>query len=266
MESKVAIVETKPSSRNYKREFGFDFDRYALCSDSSIKTVRKKDVDIDFNPDEYDWVILVGKDAIKYYTGKSQVMDYTGKILNDKYIASINPGMLAFKPEMQSTWDKTKSNIIGYVTGELEPLSRDISKFPGIQTEKDAIEFIQEAIDHSNKYCAIDSETTALYPLDGYVLGISLSYKKDWGCYIDANCITDKVVAKLQELANKKIMVFHNAKFDIPFIEHHFGIRFKHYEDTMLLHYCLDENPGTHGLKQLARRMTEYGDYEAELH
>lgn len=265
MESKVAIVETKPSSRNYKREFGFDYDRYALCSDKSIKTVRKKDVDIDFDPDGYDWVILVGKDAVKFYTGKSQVMDYTGKIINEKFIASINPAMLSFKPDMQSTWDRTKKNIIGYISGEMQPATQDISRFPGIQTEAAALEFIQEAIDHPNKFCAMDSETTALYPLDGYVQGISLSYKKDWGCYIDANCITEEVVEKLQELIDKKTIIFHNAKFDIPFIQHHIGVTFKKYEDTMLLHYCLDENPGTHGLKQLALKMTEYGDYEADL-
>ena len=30
----------------------------------------------------------------------------------------------------------------------------------------------------------------------------------------------------------------------------------------MLLHYLIDENPGTHGLKQLAMKYTVYGDYE----
>ena len=266
MEPKVAIIETKPSSRNYKRDFGFDFNRYALCSDSSIKTVRKKDVDIEFNPDDYDWVILIGKDALKFYTGKSQVLDYTGKVIDKKFIASINPGMLAFRPEIQSTWDKTKENIIGYVRGEMRVGSLDITRFPGITTEAGALEYIQEAIDHPNKFVAVDSETTGLYPLDGYVLGISISFKKDWGAYIDANCFTEEVTKLFQVLLNKKTVVFHNAKFDIPFIEHHLDVKFKKYEDTMLLHYCLDENPGTHGLKQLALKMTEYGDYESELY
>jgi DNA polymerase I-like protein with 3'-5' exonuclease and polymerase domains len=34
----------------------------------------------------------------------------------------------------------------------------------------------------------------------------------------------------------------------------------------MLLHYCIDENPGTHGLKQLALSMTDYGDYEQPMY
>ena len=33
----------------------------------------------------------------------------------------------------------------------------------------------------------------------------------------------------------------------------------------MLLHYCLEEQPGTHGLKQLAMKYTPYGDYEKPL-
>ena len=34
----------------------------------------------------------------------------------------------------------------------------------------------------------------------------------------------------------------------------------------MLLHYCLDEVPGGHGLKQLAMEHTAYGDYEKPMY
>ena len=34
----------------------------------------------------------------------------------------------------------------------------------------------------------------------------------------------------------------------------------------MLLHYLIDENPGTHGLKQLAMKYTPYGDYEQPMY
>ena len=43
------------------------------------------------------------------------------------------------------------------------------------------------------------------------------------------------------------------------------GFVFPEYEDTMLLHYCLEEAVGTHGLKPLALRFTDLGDYEREL-
>ena len=55
-------------------------------------------------------------------------------------------------------------------------------------------------------------------------------------------------------------------KFDIKMIEYHIGIKFNRarVHDTMLMHYALDEND-SHGLKQLALKYTEYGDYDAEL-
>ena len=63
--NRIAIVETKPSKNNYDKLFDgkFTFDKFALCSDASIKKVLKKDVDIEFDPDSYEWVILVGSDA-----------------------------------------------------------------------------------------------------------------------------------------------------------------------------------------------------------
>lgn len=53
------------------------------------------------------------------------------------------------------------------------------------------------------------------------------------------------------------LVVFHNSKFDLKFLKWHgFGLP-KHYADTMLMHYALDERPGEmyerHGLKTLAR-------------
>jgi len=67
---KIAIVESKPSRNKYFELFNnkFQFDSYALCSNPQIKKVLKRDVDIVFNPDDYDWVILVGSEALKYYT------------------------------------------------------------------------------------------------------------------------------------------------------------------------------------------------------
>jgi DNA polymerase I-like protein with 3'-5' exonuclease and polymerase domains len=70
----------------------------------------------------------------------------------------------------------------------------------------------------------------------------------------------------LQELFNKKIVIFHNAKFDLAFFEYHFNFEFPQFEDTMLLHYLIDENPGTHGLKALSMKYTPYGDYEKGMY
>lgn len=264
---KVALIETKPSRTNFAAAFdnAFKFDRYALCSDTSVKRVLKKNVDIEFNPDEYEWIILVGADACKYFTKYASVTEYSGKIVDEKFLPIINPAMLAFKPEIERLWQSSKKSVTDFITGKAKPASYTRDNLLGINTKESALEYVQAAIDSPNPWAALDSETGDLYPRNGAVLGISLSYKKDHGCYIDADVIDDEVSAKLQELFNKKTIIFHNAKFDLAFFWFHFKWVFPDYEDTMLLHYLIDETPGTHSLKQLALKYTVYGDYEKEL-
>ena len=265
---KVALVETKPSKTNFKREFdeAFEFDQYQLCSDPTLKKVLKRDCDIEINTDDYDWVILVGSDALKYFTPINSVTEYSGKKVEGKFLPVINPAMLAFKPEARRTWEDSKANIVGYINGEIEDTVITEYNAWGIQDTSEANAFFQAAIDAPSPYVALDSETTGLYPRDGHMLGISLSYERDRGAYIDTECFDEESERLLQELFHKKIVVFHNAKFDMAFFEYHFNFEFPRFEDTMLLHYLIDENPGTHGLKQLAIKYTKYGDYEKPMY
>ena len=265
---KVALVETKPSKTNFKREFddAFEFDQYQLCSDPTLKKVLKRDCDIEINTDDYDWVILVGSDALKYFTPINSVTEYSGKRVEEKFLPVINPAMLAFKPEARRTWEDSKTNIIGYINGEIEDTVITEYNAWGIQDTAEANQFIKDAIEAPSGYVALDSETTGLYPRDGHMLGISLSYERDRGAYIDTECFDEETEHLLQELFYTKTVIFHNAKFDMAFFEYHFNFEFPRFEDTMLLHYLIDENPGTHGLKQLAIKYTKYGDYEKPMY
>ena len=58
----------------------------------------------------------------------------------------INPSMLAFKPEARKTWDDSKSNIIKYISGEIEDVVIDEEIAFGIQDTEKANEFIRCAI------------------------------------------------------------------------------------------------------------------------
>ena len=266
--AKVALIESKPSRQDYVKLFNneFNFDRFALCSDPTIKKVLKRDCDININIDNYDWIILVGSEALKFYTKQNSVTEYSGRIVDDKFLPVINPAMLAFKPEAKKTWEESATNITKYIKGELKQEKLDDNQCYGIVDTKAALKFVQDAIDAPRDYIALDSETTGLYPRDGYMLGISISYEPEHGVYISTDCIDEQVENKLQELFDKKRVVFHNAKFDIAFFEYHFGFKFPRFEDTMLMHYMFDENPGTHGLKQLSLKYTPYGDYEKPMY
>ena len=264
---KVALVETKPSRTSFKQEFdnAFEFDQYQLCSDPTLKKVLKKDCDIEIDIDAYDWIILVGSDALKYFTKINSVTEYSGKCIEDKFLPVINPAMLAFKPEARSTWDSSRDSIIAYINGEVQEVVIDETVARGIQDTDEANDYFQKAIDWDLDYVALDSETTGLYPRDGHILGLSLSYRPDEGVYIDTTCLDEKSEELLQELFTKKRVIFHNAKFDIAFFEYHFNFKFPRFEDTMLLHYIIDEN-SRHGLKELSLKYTKYGDYEKPMY
>ena len=265
---KVALVETKPSRTNFSKEFdgAFEFDQYQLCSDPSIKKVLKKDCDISIDTGLYDWVVLVGADALKYFTKINSVTEYSGKKVEDKFLPVINPAMLAFKPEARRTWDDSKTNIIAYINGEIEDVVIDESIAKGTQDTEVAKEWIRGALAHTGDYIALDSETSGLYPRNGHMIGISMSYNGEDGIYIDTDCFDEEIEKMLHELFLKRRVIFHNAKFDMAFFEYHFGFEFPNFEDTMLLHYLIDENPGGHGLKQLSLKFTPYGDYEKPMY
>ena len=56
----------------------------SISFDPTIKKVLKRDCDIDIDPDDYDWIILVGSDAMKYFTKLSSVTEYSGKKVEGK--------------------------------------------------------------------------------------------------------------------------------------------------------------------------------------
>lgn len=266
--ARVALIETKPSRTNYSKEFdnAFDFEQFQLCSDPTIKKVLKRDCDLEIDTSLYDWIILVGSEALKYFTKINSVTEYSGKLVEDKFLPVINPSMLAFKPEARKTWEDSKTNIIQYISGEKVDKVIDDSIAFGIQDTEAVNEFLRKAIAYDNEYIALDSETTGLYPRDGYMLGISLCYDGSTAAYLDTSVFDETTEDLMRELFAKKTVVFHNAKFDIAFFEYHFDVKFPKFEDTMLLHYLIDENPGTHGLKQLAIKYTDYGDYEKPMY
>ena len=152
-----------------------------------------------------------------------------------------------------------------FISGELKQEKLDSDNCFGITDNRELSRFLIKARDHENDFVALDSETTSLYPRDGHMIGVSLSYKENHGAYFTTDCIDETCEALLQQIFDKKKVVFHNSKFDIAFFRYQFGFKFPRFEDTMLMHYTLNENPGTHGLKQLALKFTPFGDYELSL-
>ena len=258
---KIAIIEKNKSTIDYTEYFSFEFDKYYLSS-KKVKKLLVKDIDIEIDTEEYDFIILVGADATKRFSSVTSVVNYQGYLVDDKYIPISSPAMLAFKPAGKPAFDKAISDILSIIDGEVNNYNATTIL---IDDSDIAERYVQDIISAKPIMLALDSETSALYSRNGYVLGISITYEEDIGVYIDAECITDGISDLLQYLFTNTKVIFHNAKFDKHFFEYHFGWTFPDWEDTILLHYLLEEQPGTHGLKQLAIKYTEMGDYDREL-
>ncbi len=259
----IAVIDKAPSGVNYKRHFNFEFENFHLSS-KKVKKLLKRDVDLEFNADEYEYVVLIGSEAAKFIAGVGSVTEFAGHLIDEKFIPMINPAMLSFKPEAKPMFDRACEKLHNYIAGERPPTVT--GDFEGITEEERANEYLRGVIeDPTIKYVACDTETTALYPRDGYVLGISLTHKSQQGVYISTECIGPDTEELLQTLFSTRLIVFHNAKFDLKMLEYHFGFKFPQVSDTMLMHYVLDETQGSHGLKQLAMKYTGYGDYDKAL-
>jgi DNA polymerase I-like protein with 3'-5' exonuclease and polymerase domains len=261
---KIALIDKAPNRTRYSDYFDFEFDHYHMSS-VPVTKLLKKDVDLVVDLEPYDFVILVGAEAAKEYAKITSVTNMAGQLVDDKFIAISNPSMLAFKPEGKPDFQRACDKIHKYVSGELRA-TKVVGDYAGIQDTAEAKRYLREILDNAQGYVAWDTETTALYPRDGYVLGLSLTYATHQGRYIETDCLDELCVALLQKIANTFHPVFHNMKFDFKMIKYHLGIDFPRdrVHDTMVMHYVLDETD-SHGLKPLALKYTDYGDYDTPL-
>ncbi len=262
---KIAVIDKAPSKARYGDHFKFEYDLFHMSS-VPIPKLLKKNVDLVVDLDPYDLVILVGSEAAKEYAKISSVTNYAGQLMHDKFVCITNPSILIFKPEGREAFKRSVERIHKYVEGGEVSNSSTSGTYVGIINTAIALAHLKEVLANAQGYVAWDTETTCLYPRDGYVLGLSLTYKERQGAYISTDCLDEECMEVLRELIVRYDAVFHNMKFDIKMIEYHLGLKFdrSRVHDTMVLHYCLDEND-THGLKPLALKYTDYGDYDADL-
>lgn len=113
---------------------------------------------------------------------------------------------------------------------------------------------------------AIDIETTGLDVLDGQILTVALSWQEGTAVVLDWDaCFGDDLarLRMLDDLLSDCTCIYHNAQFDAHWLRRRGLPNVRIDGDTMLMHYCLDERQGHHGLKELAHlyyRAPAYGE------
>ena len=106
----------------------------------------------------------------------------------------------------------------------------------------------------------IDEDTFAA----GRILSIAL-WNGKFGVVIPEELAeTDKAAELIKRLCDTCTVICHNGTFDMPYLSKRLDIRVYHHEDTLLMHFVLDNLAGEHGLKPLARRWLRAEDWDSD--
>ncbi len=198
-------------------------------------------------------VIGLGGTALKSLTNSD-----TGSILASRGQAFDHPAGFTVLPTLHPAAVLRGGSLLPLLQSDLryavdimEGRRKDAGKTEYAVVESD--EEVNRAIDGlmRREYLACDIETaTVLRTASLLCFGICWEKNK---VLIFPMEVIKRHHARFKELfENPRIKwIFHNGKFDSYYLNRE-GFKFDIAEDTMLIHYNLDETPGTHGLKQLA--------------
>lgn len=140
---------------------------------------------------------------------------------------------------------------------------------PGLELGKDWV--IWEGQDISFKkgsVIALDIESAGDIDNDTFAAGRILSialWNGKFGVVIPEELAeTPEAGELIERLCRDCIVVCHNGTFDMPYLSKRLGINVYHHEDTLLMHFVLDNLAGEHGLKPLARRWLRAADWDSD--
>lgn len=140
---------------------------------------------------------------------------------------------------------------------------------PGLELGKDWVIWEGQHISFKKgSVIALDIESSGDIDNDTFAAGRILSialWNGKFGVVIPEELAETPESAELIErLCRDCIVVCHNGTFDMPYLSKRLGINVYHHEDTLLMHFVLDNLAGEHGLKPLARRWLRAADWDSD--
>lgn len=225
-----------------------DCDKLPVLAQILLKRARvvsglPEDVHVEITDDVNDKDIKITLGTVKGYKGDAY------KTLSPKQIVS-NPQSVLFLAQALQ-YGYLGAEQLGLKQGKDWVIweGEDITFKPGTVIALD----IESAGD-------IDNDTFAA----GRILSIAL-WNGKFGVVIPEELAETPESAELIErLCDTCTVVCHNGTFDMPYLSKRLGIRVYHHEDTLLMHFVLDNLAGEHGLKPLARRWLRAADWDSD--
>lgn len=202
-----------------------------------------EDVHVEITDDVNDEDIKVTLGTVKGYKGKAY------KTLSPKQIVTNPQAGLFLAQALQYAY--LGAEHLGLKQGEDWVIwqGEDITFKPGTLIALD----IESAGD-------IDEDTFAA----GHILSIAL-WNGRFGVVIPEEFAeTSKTAQLIKRLCDTCTVICHNGTFDMPYLSKRLGINVYHHEDTLLMHFVLDNLAGEHGLKPLARRWLRAADWDSD--
>lgn len=214
-----------------------------LLKKAKVVSGLPEDTHVEITDDVNDEGIKITLGTVKGYKGSAY------KTLSPKQIVTNPQSVLFLAQALQYAY--LGAEQLGLKQGEDWVIwqGEDITFKPGTLIALD----IESAGD-------IDEDTFAA----GRILSIAL-WNGKFGVVIPEELAeTDKAAELIKRLCDTCTVICHNGTFDMPYLSKRLGIRVHHHEDTLLMHFVLDNLAGEHGLKPLARRWLRAEDWDSD--
>lgn len=177
-------------------------------------------------------------------------------------IPTLHPASLLYKPERFIDYMRDMKKI-----RNLQNKTRE--EMPSITTKRYLLDNFEKFfrgcdIIETKECIAVDIETTGLDWRTDKIIALGFTYKEGTSVIVPGDMLKCNIVRfRLQKLfRNRKIkFIFQGGQFDGKFLEAQYGFDIRIDEDTMLLHYCIDERRKTHNLTNLSMEYLGAEDY-----
>ena len=178
-----------------------------------------------------------------------------------------HPAAMLYHPELFTEF----AEEMGWLFQEGGPVAGTtplVTDYQRIEDPEEAVEFFR-FLYSTAKVVAWDIETASIKVVDNDLLSVAFAWSPTEAAVMPGELLYDvpAVCDAFQTAADSPFLTWcaHNASFDVSRLAAMLDVHVPIDHDTMLLHYCLNEVRGTHGLKHLAMRYLQAPDWEADV-
>jgi len=249
-------------------------DAVRACSGHMKEAIERADIIIPMGNSALGAVLDKDISGITHYA--NTLFRHNGKTI----LPLIHPAfyLRQSNPEMFRDFLEGISLLKEQVDGEdvWSDLVPNVKVFSSVE---EIVPFLEDLRDNPPITLAVDLETDQPDPVGGTITCVSLASRYDeafiipWnadyleyhGSDLEPLLEYQIVYDKLKEALEAQIgVIMHNAPFDARLLRRE-GINIPVHDDTLLMHYALDERTTSQGLKSIAKHMLGVGDWETDL-